>query len=68
MNRKQLFPYALITPAMLVMLVIIFIPIIQTSVMSLFNYIIWKPRETRFIGLANYLDYNRAYRLYRRTF
>ncbi len=53
--RKLLFPYALISPAMAVTVLIIFIPIIETSVMSLFNYIIWKPQDNRFVGLANYL-------------
>ena len=57
MKRKtDLFPYTLLTPALTVTILIIFFPILQTAVMSLFNYVIWKPKETRFIGLDNYLQ------------
>jgi multiple sugar transport system permease protein len=56
MKRKtDLFPYTLLTPALSVTILIIFFPIVQTAVMSLFNYVIWKPKDTRFIGLGNYL-------------
>ncbi len=53
-NTRRLFPYILISPALIVTVIIIFIPIIQTSVMSLFNYILWKPKDTRFIFFGNY--------------
>ena len=57
MKRKtDLFPYTLLTPALSVTILIIFFPIVQTAVMSLFNYVIWKPKDTRFIGLGNYLQ------------
>jgi multiple sugar transport system permease protein len=57
MKRKtDLFPYKLLTPALSVTILIIFFPIVQTAVMSLFNYVIWKPKDTRFIGLGNYLQ------------
>jgi multiple sugar transport system permease protein len=39
-----------------VTILIIFFPIIQTATMSLFNYVIWKPKDNRFIGLGNYLQ------------
>jgi multiple sugar transport system permease protein len=48
-------PYLLLSPALAVTLLIVFFPIVQTAVMSLFNYVIWKPKDTRFIGLGNYL-------------
>ena len=54
LNTRRLFPYVLISPALIVTVAIIFIPIIQTSVMSLFSYILWKPKDTRFIFLGNY--------------
>jgi multiple sugar transport system permease protein len=55
MKRKtDLFPYTLLSPALSVTVLIIFFPIVQTAVMSLFNYVIWKPNDTRFIGLGNY--------------
>jgi len=53
--RRSLFPYALIAPALAVTVLVIFLPILQTAVMSLFSFILWKPRDTRFILLANYL-------------
>jgi multiple sugar transport system permease protein len=57
MKRKtDLFPYALLTPALLVTILIIFFPILQTAIMSLFNYVIWKPKDNRFIGLGNYVQ------------
>ncbi|MEE9306652.1 MAG: sugar ABC transporter permease [Spirochaetia bacterium] len=52
----DLFPYTLATPALAVTILIIFFPIIQTATMSLFNYVIWKPKDNRFIGLGNYLQ------------
>jgi len=57
MKRKtDLFPYTLLTPALTATILIIFLPIVQTAIMSLFNYVIWKPKDTRFIGLGNYLQ------------
>jgi multiple sugar transport system permease protein len=53
-RRPDLFPYALISPAIVVTVVIIFVPIVQTMVMSFMNYVLWKPKERGFIGLANY--------------
>jgi multiple sugar transport system permease protein len=55
-KKTDLFPYTLLTPALSVTILIIFFPIAQTAVMSLFNYVIWKPKDTRFIGLGNYLQ------------
>jgi multiple sugar transport system permease protein len=55
-RRTDLFPYSLVTPALAVTILIIFFPIIQTATMSLFNYVIWKPKDNRFIGLGNYLQ------------
>jgi multiple sugar transport system permease protein len=55
-KKTDLFPYTLLTPALSMTILIIFFPIVQTAVMSLFNYVIWKPKDTRFIGLGNYLQ------------
>jgi multiple sugar transport system permease protein len=54
-HSRDPFPYLLLSPALGVTLLIVFFPIVQTAVMSLFNYVIWKPKDTRFIGLGNYL-------------
>jgi len=55
-RRTDLFPYTLVTPALAVTILIIFFPIIQTAIMSLFNYVLWKPKDNRFIGFGNYLQ------------
>ncbi|MCD6122522.1 MAG: sugar ABC transporter permease [Spirochaetales bacterium] len=54
-SQNLYFPYMLVTPAVVVTVLIVFIPIIETSIMSLFNYIIWKPKDFRFIFFANYV-------------
>jgi len=53
-RRPNLFPYALLSPSLLFTLLVIFFPILQTSLMSLFNYILWKPKDFHFILLGNY--------------
>jgi len=52
--RSGALAYALLSPAVLATLVIVFYPMTQAIVTSLFQNILWKPRDVRFIGLANY--------------
>jgi multiple sugar transport system permease protein len=52
--QQAIYPYALITPAMLATVLIIFFPMVRTILYSLTNYILWKPAETAFIGFENY--------------
>ena len=54
-KRFDFFPYALLSPALIVTLLIIFIPILQTIIYSMMNYIIWKPAERDFVGFRNYM-------------
>jgi multiple sugar transport system permease protein len=54
-SKKDLFPYVLISPALFVTILIIFIPIFQTAVMSLFHYVLVKPKDTQFTFLSNYI-------------
>jgi multiple sugar transport system permease protein len=54
-GRRDLYPYALLTPAMAATLLVIFVPIIQTLVMSTMSYIIFRPKDRSFVFLANYL-------------
>ena len=54
-SQKFFFPYILVTPAVVVTIFIVFIPIIETSILSLFNYVIWKPKDFKFIFLGNYV-------------
>ena len=53
-KRIDVFPYVLLSPAMIVTLLIIFFPIIRTFIYSTMQYILWKPAETKFVGLGNY--------------
>lgn len=52
--RKRSWPYLLLTPAVLATLCLVFLPMLQAIVTSLYQNILWKPRDVRFIGLANY--------------
>lgn len=40
---------------MLATLALVFFPMLQAVVTSLYHHVLWKPREVRFIGLDNYL-------------
>ena len=51
---KQVLPYALLSPAVLVTLLIVFFPMVQAAWMSLHQYILFKPRDIHFIGLKNF--------------
>ena len=48
-------PYLLLTPAVLATLVIVFYPMLQAAVTSLYYNILWKPRAVAFIGIGNYI-------------
>ncbi len=54
--KTDLFPYALVSPAMIVTIAIIFIPMLRTVSYSFMNYILYKPDEKAFNGLANYIQ------------
>jgi multiple sugar transport system permease protein len=45
----------LLSPAVLATLALVFFPMLQAVVTSLYHHVLWKPREVRFIGLDNYL-------------
>lgn len=48
-------PYVLLSPAVLATLVVVFYPMLQALVTSLYYNILWKPRALKFIGLDNYI-------------
>lgn len=54
-GRRSFLPYWLLTPAVLVTLVIVFLPMVEAMVTSLYDLILWKPNASRFVGLGNYL-------------
>ncbi len=47
-------PYVLLSPAVLATLIVVFYPMAQALVTSLYQSILWRPRDIRFIGLDNY--------------
>lgn len=55
-RTSGLYPYTLLTPALVITVAVIFVPMLYTFGLSFFNYIIWKPNDVAFIGLRNYAE------------
>ncbi|MBZ6078402.1 carbohydrate ABC transporter permease [Microvirga puerhi] len=53
--HNRLLPYSLLTPAVLVTVVIVFLPMIEAVVTSLYEFVLFKPNAARFVGLNNYI-------------
>ena len=53
--RGRMLPYCLLTPAVLATLIVVFLPMLEAIVTSLYDFILWKPNASRFVGLGNYL-------------
>ena len=53
--RKLLVGYSYLVPAALCMLATVVVPIFLAIKMSLYNDVLYKPQDYRFIGLGNYL-------------
>jgi multiple sugar transport system permease protein len=53
--KARLMPYALLAPAVLVTLFIVFFPMIQAVITSLYDLVLWKPSASRFVGFGNYV-------------
>lgn len=53
--RNRLLPYGLLTPAVLVTVVIVFLPTIEAIVTSLYEFVLFRPNAARFVGLGNYI-------------
>lgn len=53
-NRLKITPYLLIAPAIILMLGIVAYPILTSLRISLYDYILFKPKDIKFIGLTNY--------------
>lgn len=54
LGRKVL-PYALLSPAVLVTLAIVFLPMVQAAWMSVHDYVLFRPKDFAFVGLKNYI-------------
>lgn len=52
---RQVLPYALLSPAVLVTLAIVFFPMVQAAWMSLHDYVLFKPKDMQFVGLQNFI-------------
>jgi multiple sugar transport system permease protein len=55
MNNRKLYPYYLVAPAVIFMLVIVAYPIINSIYMSMMEYKLFKLNNIHFIGLSNYI-------------
>ncbi|MFC3631798.1 carbohydrate ABC transporter permease [Paracoccus angustae] len=53
---RQVMPLALLSPAVLVTLAIVFFPMVQTAWMSLHEYVLFRPKNFDLVGLQNYLN------------
>ena len=53
-TRRQLLPFYFLAPALLVELAIIFYPVIQTTGMSLYDFVLFRPNNSPFIGFGNF--------------
>jgi len=53
-KNKTVWPYLLVTPAVLVILLVVFVPVVHAFLMSFQSYDLRRPKEIAFIGLQNY--------------
>jgi len=53
-KKRDYLPHALVSPALIITIAIIFIPMFRTITYSFMSYILYKPKEIAFNGLDNY--------------
>lgn len=53
-RRSRLVPYGLLTPAVVVTLLIVFLPMLLAVGTSFFELVLFKPKATHFVGLQNF--------------
>ena len=56
LRKENLYPYLLLAPALIVMILIVFVPVCRAIISSLMNYDLRYPARTGFIGLGNYIN------------
>lgn len=54
-RSERLLPYLLLAPAVVVTLVIVFMPMVQAVWTSFYDLILFKPNASKFVGLGNYV-------------
>lgn len=52
--RSRILPYGLLAPALLVVALVVFVPMLEAVFTSFFDLILFKPNASRFVGLGNY--------------
>ncbi|MCC0022576.1 MAG: sugar ABC transporter permease, partial [Nitratireductor sp.] len=52
---RRILPYAMLSPAVLVTLAIVFMPMLQAVWMSFHEYVLFRPKNFDFIGLDNFI-------------
>ena len=55
-SKTWIYPYLLLTPALLIILLVVFIPIVRAVINSFMYFDLRYPNRTAFIGLKNYID------------
>ena len=53
--RHRIMPYALLAPALIVTFVVVFMPMLEAVVTSLYELVLFRPNASRFVGLGNYV-------------
>lgn len=48
-------PYLLLSPAVFATLLVVFYPMLQAGITSLYQNILWKPKAVKFIGIDNFI-------------
>lgn len=54
-RSERLLPYLLLAPAVVVTLVIVFMPMVQAVWTSFYDLILFKPNASKFVGFGNYV-------------
>jgi multiple sugar transport system permease protein len=52
--RRALLPWLLLAPALVITVVLVLVPVVETLWLSLHDVILFRPRQRPFVGLANY--------------
>lgn len=53
-KKREIWPYLLVAPAVIIMVLVVFVPVINAFAMSLQSYDLRRPNTIGFIGLQNY--------------
>ena len=54
-RSERLLPYLLLAPAVVVTVVIVFMPMLQAVFTSFYDLILFRPNASKFVGFGNYV-------------